>query len=113
MSVIIKKGETRPITFEIEEKDNMFSNEDILLFAIKNIDNDVIFTDEKAVGEITKENDLYIYTVVLSSTFTNTLTPNSCKYLFDLTLLRGEDKIPLSDIFSIKVEDTVGASIEV
>lgn len=114
MSIIIKKGETRPITFKIkEEKDNMFSNEDILLFAIKNNDNEVIFTDKKPFANITKENDLYLYTIELSSSFTNRLVPNHCKYYFDLTLLRGEKKIPMSDIFTFEVEDTVGASIEV
>lgn len=113
MSVIIKKGETRPITFEIEDKDNMFSSDDILLFAIKNGDDKVIFTDEKAIANLSFDNNIYVYTVELPSSFTNKLAIDCCKYQFDLTLISGEKKTPLSDIFTIEVKDTVGASIEV
>lgn len=113
MSVIIKKGETKPITFEIEEEDNMFSDEDILLFAIKNIDGNIIFTEQKSILEIPASDNIYLYTVELKSSFTNNLIPNSACYFFDLTLLRGDKKTPLSDVLTIEVEDTVGASIEV
>lgn len=111
MSIIIGQGETKTLTYQITDKDNIFDVEDKLLFAIKNIDDEVVFTDETTINDLPFDNKEYAYSIELTSNFTKTLTLGIEKYFYDLTLLKDDKKIPLTNVKSIDVIETVGASI--
>lgn len=110
MSIIIGQGETKTLTYEITDKDNIFSEDDKLLFAIKNIDDEIIFTKETAIKDLPHDKE-YAFSIELSSEFTKTLTLGIEKYFYDLTLIKDNKKIPLTNVKSIDVTETVGASI--
>lgn len=109
--MIIGQGETKNFVYEITDKDNIFLPENDLLFAIKSIDGDVVFTDTKKISNLEKNENEYVYRVELSSTLTNTFVVGKDKYFFDLTLVANDKKIPLTNVKSIDIVKTVGASI--
>ena len=111
MSIIIGQGETKSLIYKILDKDNMFSQEDTLLFALKSVDNNIIYTYEKQVNELTLEDGKYIFLIELSSNLTNSFSLGNDKYFFDLTLVAGEKRIPITNVKTVDVIKTVGASI--
>lgn len=111
MSIIIRQGETKNFIYQMNDKNNVFEATDTLLFAIKNVDKEVVFTDERIVSGLIKDETTYTLTIELSSALTKTFQTGDNVYFFDLTLLKGDKKIPLTDVKTIDVLGTVGASI--
>lgn len=107
----IGKGETKNFIYEITDKDNIFTDENELLFAVKSVNGDSVFSEAKKIKDLTKQENQYVYRVELPSTLTNTFVVGKDKYFFDLTLVDGEKKIPLTNVKSIDVTETVGASL--
>lgn len=107
----IGKGETKNFVYEITDKDNIFTDENELLFAVKSVNGDCVFTYGKKIKEIDKEGNQYTYKVELPSTLTNTFVVGKDKYFFDLTLVDAEKRIALTNVKSFTVIETVGASL--
>lgn len=111
MTIPIGEGETKNLIYRIYEKTiGILSDDDVLLFAIKDINDAVVFTQESRIDELSKDGDKYIFNITLSSELTNSMPIG--EYWFDLTLIDANNqKVQLTKPKTIQILKTVGASI--
>lgn len=109
-SILIGKGESRNLIINITDKNSVLSNLDTILFAMKNTDCDIAVEKSKKVEELTKDKDTYTFIVEFSSN--DTIQLELGLYFYDITLIRENgEKISLTDVRTIEIVKTVGASI--
>lgn len=108
----IGKGATRNLIFRIKPKtEGLLSDDDTILFALKDIDESVIMTKSATISTLEQEDGVYIFEVTLGSSLTIDMDYKA-PYFYDLTLIDSLDqKKPLTSRKEIKIVKTVGASI--
>ena len=110
-SYIIGQGEDREIVFEIEDTQNVLTETDTILFAMADIDKNLKYSYSQLVENLPKENNIYTFVVTLNSQLTKSFDIKT--YLFDITLIKGDEKIQLLKPKSLTIVKTIGASAEV
>ena len=112
MSILeIGKGASETLTYQLEIKDIVLSPEDKLLYAIQDENNNIIYTQEATINELPFEDNIYAFIIKLSSSLTKTFDIGKKNYAYDITLIQGNEKIPLSEVMHFDVVETIGASI--
>lgn len=110
-SYIIGQGEDREIVFEIDDTQNVLTETDTILFALADIDKNLKYSYSQTVENLPKENNIYTFIVTLNSQLTKSFDTKI--YFFDVTLIKGDEKIQLLNPKSLRIVYTIGASAEV